>query len=194
MSQPLRIILAEDEFLCLVGIRDNLIMLGHDVVSECSSGEELYDLALNLKPDLIITDINMQTMDGIEAIKRINGKIQIPAIIVSGYDDRELIERATDQGVFYYLIKPIDIKDLRVAISVTMAKYAEFLDLKHELFAAQENLETRKLVERAKGLLMERKKLNEMDAMKRLQKISKDSNMKMASVAQSIIKSYETSP
>lgn len=191
MKKSLKILLAEDEYLCLMGIKNNLRLLDHEVIGECGDGNELVEFALSKKPDLIITDINMHSLDGIEAIKRINKILFIPSIIVSGYDDRELIERATEQGVFYYLMKPIDIKDIKVAIEVTMSKYEEFNKLKKELNDTQENLETRKFVEKAKGILMDRLKLTESEAMKKLQKMSKDSNKKMIILAKEIIKSDE---
>ena len=174
-----------------MGIKNNLRLLGHEVIGESGDGNEVIELALDRKPDLIITDININSLDGIEAIKRINKELSIPSIIVSGYDDKELIERATKQGVFYYLIKPIDIKDLKAAVEVTMAKYEEFSRLKKELTDTQTNLESRKYIEKAKGILMHRLNLNEMDAMKKLQKMSKDGNKKMIVIAKEIIRSNE---
>jgi len=191
MKKSLKILLAEDEYLCLIGIKNNLRLLGHEVIGECSDGNELVEVALRKTPDLIITDINMHSLDGIEAIKRIKKILPIPTIIVSGYDDRELIERATEQGVFYYLMKPIDIKDIKVAIEVTMSKYEEINKLKKELNYTQESLENRKIIEKAKGILMDRLKLTEGEAMKKLQKMSKDNNKKMVQLSQEIIKSNE---
>ncbi|MHB8063553.1 MAG: ANTAR domain-containing response regulator [Ruminiclostridium sp.] len=191
MKKPLRILLAEDEYLCLMGIKNNLKLLGHEVIGECGDGNELIELALRGKPDIIITDISMNSLDGIEAIRRINKVMFIPSIIVSGYDDKELIERATKQGVFSYLMKPIDIKDIKVAIEVTMAKYEEFNKLKKELISTQESLESRKFVEKAKGILMDRLELTESGAMKKLQKMSKDNNKKMVAIAKEIIRSNE---
>lgn len=191
MEKPLRILIAEDEYLCLMGLSANLKQLGHEVIGEAIDGIELVEIARKNKPDLIITDINMPLLDGIEAIKKLNEQMIIPSIIVSGYHDRELIEKASKQGVFNYLIKPIDIQDLKVAIEITMSKYEEFEKIKSELNDTQNALKRRKYIEKAKGILMDRFSLREDDAMKRLQKMSRDKNKKMVDIAKEIIKASE---
>ncbi|GAA0179748.1 response regulator [Clostridium sediminicola] len=191
MEKPLRILIAEDEYLCLMGLSANLKQLGHEVIGEAIDGNELVEIARKNKPDLIITDINMPLLDGIEAIKKLNEQLIIPSIIVSGYHDRELIEKASKQGVFNYLIKPIDIQDLKVAIEITMSKYEEFEKIKSELNDTQNALKRRKYIEKAKGILMDRFSLREDDAMKRLQKMSRDKNKKMIDIAKEIIKASE---
>lgn len=191
MVKSLKILIAEDEYLCLMGLVANLKQLGHEIIGEASDGEEIVDMALEKKPDLIITDINMPILDGIEAIKKINEQMFIPSIVVSGYHDKELIERATKQGVFNYLIKPIDIQDLKVAIEVVASKFEEFKRIKSELDDTQNALERRKYIEKAKGILMYRFNLREADAMKRLQKMSRDRNKKMVDIANEIIKASE---
>ena len=187
MNKSLRIILAEDEYLCLIGLVTNLKQLGHEVIGQVSDGEELVKMALEKKPDLIITDISMPLMDGIEAIKKINEQLFIPSIIISGYHDRELIERATKEGIFNYLIKPVDIWDLKVAIEVFISKYEEFQTIKGKLNDTEKSLESRKYIEKAKGIIMDRFHISEAEAMKKLQKMSKDNNKKMFDIAKEII-------
>ncbi len=189
MDKSLNVVVAEDEYLCLVGIRDGLTTLGHRVVGECRNGRDLVETSLRVKPDLIITDINMNELDGLDATAIISREISVPVIIVSGYDDKDLLARAASGGVYSYLLKPIDQNDLRVAIEVTLAKHEEVKRLRSDLLAAQENLENRKFIEKAKGILMDRMKMTEADAMRRLQKLSKDRNQKLVAIAKEVIQS-----
>ncbi|OCL27990.1 Fis family transcriptional regulator [Orenia metallireducens] len=188
MQEPLKILVAEDEYLCLMGLKANLEGLGYEVVGEATDGEEAVKLALDKRPDLIIMDINMPSVDGIEAIRRINNKIFIPSIIVSGYHDQELIEKASVEDIFGYLVKPVDANDLSAAIKVAMSRYKEFKRLESELKDTKLSLENRKYIERAKGILMDRKGLKEAEAMKELQQMSRNNNKKMIDLAKEIIK------
>jgi len=187
MSGSLRVLIAEDEYLCLMGIRSSLRSLGHRVIAEASNGRHAVDQALEKKPDLIIMDINMDDMDGIEAIRRVNDQMLIPSIIVTGYCEDDLVKRATDAGVFAYLVKPVDADDLKSAIEVAMARFEELKQLKEELQGLEQALEARKYVERAKGILMDRQNLKEAEAMRRLQEMSMKSNKRMVEVANEII-------
>lgn len=189
--QSLNILVAEDEFLCLIGLREYLKQLNHNIVGEAADGNTLVELAMELHPDLIITDINLDSQDGIESIRKIHQSTQIPCIIVTGYDDKKLIERASEQGVFYFLIKPIDSRDLKAAIEITMSRYEDFISLKNELSDTQKSLEARKHIERAKGILMKRCNLDEEASMRRLQKLSRDQNKKIQDIALEVIKSHE---
>lgn len=189
--RPLKILVAEDEYLCLMGLKANINALGHTVIAEATDGIEAVELACKEKPDLIIMDINMPAMDGIEAIKRINKTLFIPSIIVSGYHDEDLIKRATEQGVLCYLIKPIDLADLKAAIQITLARFKEFQALQEELQDTKKSLEARKYVERAKGVLMDRMGLTEPESMKHLQQKSRNENKKLIVVAKEIIKADE---
>jgi AmiR/NasT family two-component response regulator len=187
MNKSLRILLAEDEYLCLIGMETSLKQFGHEIVGEASDGDELVKMALEKKPDIIITDINMPILDGIEAIKKINDQMLIPSIIVSGYHDKELIERATKQGIFNYLIKPVEACDLKVAIEVAMSKFEEYKKIMDKLQHTEKTLEGRKYIEKSKGILMERLKLSEAEAMRKLQRMSTDTNKKMVDIAKEII-------
>lgn len=188
MEKSLRVLVAEDEYLCLMGIKSNLKRLGHKLVGEADNGRDAINIALEKRPDLIIMDINMDTMDGIEAIKKINENLFIPCIILTGYTDDDLIERAKSAGVFGYLVKPVDANDLKGAIEIAISKFKEFTKVKKELSDVEEALQSRKYIERAKGILMDNQGLKEAEAMKKLQKMSSNKNMKMIEIAREIIK------
>jgi len=185
--KDLKVLVAEDEYLILMGLKSNLENLGCKVVGEATNGKELIKLALEKKPDMIIADINLPVMDGLEALRRINEKVFIPTLIVSGYDDEELIDKAKNLGVLGYLIKPIDESDLKAAIEIALSRFEEIKNLKNELEVTKETLESRKIIEKAKGIIMERLQLNEEESMKFLQKKSRNSNKKLIDVAKEII-------
>nr|WP_309098479.1 response regulator [Fredinandcohnia onubensis] len=187
MSQSLRILIAEDEFLVLMATKSYVERLGHEVVGVATDGENAVELALEKKPDLVIMDINMPNLDGIDAIRKINETLFIPSIIVSGYHDEQLINRATEEGVLYYLLKPIDIEELKIAINISQAKFEEFKKLQDELQSTKNALEARKHIEKAKGIIMDRMNLKEPEAMKRLQKMSRDKNKKLVVIAKELI-------
>ncbi len=187
MTKSLRVLIAEDEYLVLMGTRSYVEKLGHQVVGIATDGLKAVELAIEKKPDLVIMDINMPILDGIDAIKQINEKLFIPSIIVSGYHDEKLINRATEEGVLYYLLKPIDLEDLKIAINISLSKFEEFKKLQDELNSTKNALEARKYIEKAKGILMERMNLKEAEAMKRLQKISREKNKKLVVVAKELI-------
>ncbi|MBS4208126.1 response regulator [Bacillus sp. FJAT-50079] len=187
MTKSLRILLAEDEYLVLMGIKAYVEELGHQVIGIATDGLKAVELAIEKEPDLVIMDINMPNLDGIDAIKQINKKLFIPSIIVSGYHDEKLISRATEEGVLYYLLKPIDIEDLKIAINISLSRFEEFMKLQDELKNTQNALEARKHIEKAKGILMDRMNIKEAEAMKRLQKMSRDKNKKLVIIAKELI-------
>lgn len=187
LNRPLKIIIAEDDFLVLMGLRSNIEKLGHHVVAEASNGQKAIELVMELQPDLIIMDINMPIIDGIEAIKIINKKLFIPSIIVSAYHDDTLIKRATEEGVLYYLLKPVDITELSIAIKISLSRFEEIKLLQNDLKDTKKALEARKYIEKAKGILMDRKKLKEKEAMKHLQEISRNNNKKLVEVSKELI-------
>jgi len=192
MDNSLNILIAEDEYIVLRGLKETLIDLGHNVVGEAMDGETFVKLALETDPDLLIVDVNLPALSGIEAIERI-GKVKlVPSIIVTGYSSEETVKRANSAGVFNYLVKPVDEKELKPAIEIAMGRFKEFMLLKKELHAQEEALEARKLIERAKGILMDRNGIRESEAMKLLQKISRDKNLKLIVVAKEIIEADNT--
>ncbi len=187
MNRSLKILLAEDEYVILMGIKSELEKLGHKVVAEALNGKEAVKLAKKKLPDLIIMDINMPALDGIEAVNRINEAFTIPSIIITGYNKKELVERAAEAGVFGYLTKPVDIEDLEPAIDIALARFKEFKQLRVELNDSIAALEARKYIEKAKGILMDEHDLTEPEAMELLQKKSNEANKKMLLVAKEII-------
>lgn len=191
MNEGLKIIIADDSSINRLGIKTMLQMLGHTVIAEVENGQEAVEMAVLYNPDLLIMDINMPIMDGIEAIKRINKISFVPSIIISAYHDKELIQRATSEGVLYYLIKPIDEKNLSIAIDISMSKAKELEKLHTELKTTKEALNNRIYIEKAKGILMKRKSLTEPEAMKLLQKLSNQKNQKVVQVAKGVIDADE---
>jgi len=192
MDNSLNILIAEDEYIVLRGLKETLTDLGHNVIGEAMDGETFVKLALEKDPDLLIVDVNLPALSGIEAIERI-GKVKlVPSIIVTGYSSEETVKRANSAGVFNYLVKPVDEKELKPAIEIAMGRFKEFVLLKKELQEQGEALEARKLIERAKGILMDRNGIKESEAMKLLQKISRDKNLKLVVVAREIIEADNT--
>lgn len=191
MQNNLNILIAEDEYIVMIGLKSALIDLGYNVVGVANSGEVLVKLAFEKQPDLMIVDVNMPKMDGIEAIEQINKKLVIPAIVITGYSKEEFVKRANKAGVLHYLIKPVDEKELKPAIEITMGRFEDFKKMRKEIVKKQEALQDRKLIERAKGIIMDKNGLKEAQAMKALQKKSRDSNKKISEIAKEIIKAEE---
>jgi len=187
MANPLRVFIAEDEAIIL----DNFVMriekMGHKVVGIALDGYEAKDKIAQLKPDLILMDINMPHQDGLSVMEEINKDRVIPCIIITGHYSDQLIERANQAGVFGYLIKPVDEKQLEATVNIVQTRYADFQQLIQETENMKNALEDRKYIEKAKGILMDRFMLKEVDAMKQLQKQSKDKNKKLVVVAKEII-------
>lgn len=191
MNCCLRIAVADDEPDMQEYFAKMLPRLGHQVVSVATTGRELVEHCLRLRPDLVISDIKMPEMDGIEAAEQLFRDTAIPVILVSAYHDTELIERAEADHVMAYLVKPIKQADLEPAISLAMRRFRQLRELQQEASDLRQSLQDRKLVERAKGILMKRAGLDEQAAFQRLQKLSSDRNQKMSQVAAIIVKAEE---
>jgi|DewCreStandDraft_4_1066084.scaffolds.fasta_scaffold121212_2 AmiR/NasT family two-component response regulator len=183
----LRILIADDESLRVMSLRGQLESLGHKVVAEASNGAEAVRLADELRPDLAILDIKMPEMDGIEAAQKITAARPIPIILLTAYSERELAERAASANVSAYLMKPVSEQDLLPAIALAVSRFKEFQALHQEVDDLRDALETRKLIERAKGILMRRLNLSEEEAFRRMQRRSQNENKKLAEIAQAII-------
>jgi len=188
---PLKIIVADDEPLLVEELCIYLQDLNHEVIATTNSGQELCDKALELKPDLIISDIKMPEMDGIEAITQINKQITIPILIVSAYHDQDFIDKASEQCVMGYLVKPIDERALKINIQVAMRRFQEFEVLRKENKDLEQALSERKIIERAKGILMSRSNLTEPEAFQKLQDLSRKKSTRMVEIAQSVITAEE---
>ena len=187
MSQGLRISVADDEQDMRDFFERMLPLLGHQVVSIAETGKELVEHCRALKPDLIITDIKMPDMDGIEAADTIGQECPTPVILVSAYHDPESIERAVADHVLGYLVKPIGKADLQPAISVAMRRFAELQSLRKESIDLRQALADRKIIEQAKGILMKLTGADEKDAFRRLQDLAAERNQKLIDAAQNIV-------
>ena len=185
--KPLRIVVAEDETLVAVSIISQLKELGHTVVGDATDGLEAVELCEKLRPDLVIMDINMPRMDGIQAARLIKDRAMVPVVVVSGYSEEGLIDGAAEAGVLSYLVKPVTKHNLAPAIEVALKNHAQLCQAREETQRLKQALEDRKLIERAKGILMDRHNLGEQEAMRKLQQMSSEKNRKMAEMAEMII-------
>jgi response regulator NasT len=192
MSRSLRIAVAEDETCMQKYLQETLTLLGYQVVCLADNGRELVEQCKAIRPDLVITDINLPEMDGLDAAKEIYAFEPMPIIIVTAYHDSELIERAEDNHVLAYLVKPIKQQDLEPAIVIAMRRFQEFKALRQDTNNLRQAIEDRKLIERAKGILMKRSSLEEAEAFRRLQKLARDKNRKLVEIAQAVITMEET--
>lgn len=182
-----RVIIADDESLIRMDLREMLTNLGYLVVGEAGDGRSAVNLARELKPDIVIMDIKMPDMDGIEAAQVLTEERVAPVLLLSAYSQQELVQRASQAGVAGYLVKPFREGDLTPAIEVVLTRFSEFRTLEREIGNLSEALETRKLVDRAKGILMDTQGLNETEAFRRIQKMSMNNRKPMKAVAEAII-------
>ena len=187
----MRILLAEDETIIRLDLRQTLERAGFEICGEARDGEEAVELARSEKPDLAVLDVKMPRLDGIEAARRILAERPIPIVMLTAYGQDELVARAVEAGVFGYLVKPFRDTDLLPAIQAAKARHAELQALRQEAESLADALAARKVVERAKGLLMQREKLSEQDAFKRLQRASQVSGRPMKVVAEALIATFE---
>jgi response regulator NasT len=187
MSDSLRVLIADDEALHNLALTSQLETLGHQVVATASNGREAVELAREARPDIAFLDIRMPTLGGPEAASQIAAERPIPMIILSAYSDTRTVEEAVRAPVFHYLVKPVDPDDLAPAIAVARARFQEWLDARQQKELLELKLEERKIIERAKGLLMDTRKLSEKDAYRFLQKTSQDKNTPMVDLARKIL-------
>lgn len=189
--KKVRVFIAEDEAIILASFKMILKKNGYDVVGEATSGLEAYEKICEIKPDLILMDINMPNLDGINVLMKINKIMIIPCIFITGQYSRELVERVNNAGAFGYLIKPVDERQIKASIDIAMERYREFKLLASETNNLKAALEARKYIERAKGIVMQKCSISEQDAMKHLQKKSRNSNIKLVDIAKEIIRADE---
>jgi two-component system, response regulator PdtaR len=184
----MRILVAEDDPLIALGLCERLRGLGHDPIGPAANGEEAIALARESLPDLYLFDVEMPNVDGLEAATTLAGEgLRRPVVVVTGVDDPSLIERSIASGIGAYLTKPVDSRALAAALALSATRHAEFEALEAEVGRAQQALEDRKLVERAKGLLMAALDLSEQDAFRRLQLTARERNLRLADVAARIV-------
>lgn len=186
-----RVIIADDESLIRMDLREMLTNLGYLVVGEVADGKSAVNQARELRPDVVIMDIKMPDMDGIEAARVLTEEKIAPVVLLSAYSQRDLVQRAREAGVVAYLVKPYREEELTPAIEVALARFIEFKDLQKQVNDLTEALETRKLVDRAKGILMDKQGLTEAEAFRKIQKMSMDNRKPMKEVAEAIILAHQ---
>lgn len=182
-----RVVVAEDESIIRMDIVETLRDNGFDVVGEATNGESAVQLATDLRPDLVVMDVKMPQLDGISAAERLTKDHIAPVVLLTAFSQKELVERATEAGALAYVVKPFTPNDLLPAIEIALASYAQIIALEAEVTDLVDRFETRKLVERAKGLLTEKMGLSEPDAFRWIQKASMDRRLTMRDVSQTII-------
>ena len=186
-TASIRILVAEDEALIRLDLAEMLTEAGYDVVAQASNGEQAVDLSRALKPDLVIMDVKMPVLDGISAAEQINKERIAPVVMLTAFSQKELVERARDAGVMAYIVKPFSASDLAPAIDIARSRWLELHALESEIADLGERLETRKSVDRAKGVLMAELKISEAEAFRWIQKAAMDRRLGMREVAVAVI-------
>ena len=187
MTAPKRVLIAEDEALIRLDLSEMLAEEGFEVVGQAADGEQAVALATELRPDLVIMDVKMPKKDGIDAAADIVGEQIAPVVILTAFSQRELIERARDAGAMAYLVKPFTKSDLLPAIELAVARYAETNALRKEVADISQRLEARKIIDRAKGLLMTHQKMTEPEAFRWIQRTAMDRRTSMQAVANAVL-------
>jgi AmiR/NasT family two-component response regulator len=190
----MRVLIAEDEALIRLDLREMLEEEGFDVVGEAADGEQAVTLAKELAPDLVICDVKMPKMDGIAAAAQITDARIAPVVMLTAFSQRDLIERARDAGAMAYLVKPFQKRDLLPAIEMATSRFAEIRALESEVTGLRERLEARKLIERAKGTLMTKHGLSEPEAFRWIQRAAMDNRTSMRAVAELVLTGGEDQP
>jgi response regulator NasT len=189
-STQRRVVVAEDESLIRMDIVETLRDQGFDVVGEAGDGNRAVELAFELRPDLIVMDIKMPDLDGLSAAEKIS-ELKIPVVLLTAFSQQELVTRAAEVGAMAFLVKPFSPQDLIPAIEIAISRHSQLIALETEVADLGEGLETRKLVERAKGVLSEKMKLTEPEAFRWIQKASMDRRLSMADVARTVLEQLE---
>lgn len=190
-SQPYRVLIAEDEALIRLDLAEMLREEGYHVVGEAGDGQEAVELAEKLTPDLVIMDVKMPRRDGIDAAREIAEKRIAPIVVLTAFSQRDLVERARDAGAMAYLVKPFSISDLIPAIELAVTRFSEISALEKEVASLGDRLETRKLVERAKGLLQSKQGMSEPEAFKWIQRAAMDRRTTMKRVAEVVLETLD---
>lgn len=186
-----RILIADDKHLVVEGLTRNLSDLNYEVTASCKNGEEAVECCRSNRPDMVLLDIQMPRMNGLDAAKIIYGEMGIPVIIISAFSDSEYLRIGADVGVFGYLLKPVTRDDLEAAMTIAWARFIEHRTAREEIVQLNRRLEERKTIERAKWILVERLGITEDAAMRRLQKQARDNRRTLADVAKSILENAD---
>jgi len=184
---PRTVVIAEDETLIRMDLAEMLAEEGYDVVGQAGDGAKAIELAEALKPDLVILDVKMPVLDGIAAAEAIAGKRIAPVVMLTAFSQRDLVERARDAGAMSYLVKPFTQAELVPAIEMAVSRFAEIAQLEEEVTDLKERLETRKAIDRAKGILQQQLSLTEPEAFRWIQKTAMDLRMSMRQVADGVV-------
>jgi response regulator NasT len=194
MAERTRVIIADDESIIRMDLREMLTNLGYLVVGEVGDGQSAVNLARELRPDVVIMDIKFEgdQFDGIDAARILTQEKLAPVLLLTAYSQRELVARAREAGVVGYLVKPFRESDLAPAIEVALARFDEFKAMEKQMGDLENALETRKFVDRAKGILMDTQGLSEAEAFRKIQKMSMNTRKPMKDVAEAIILAYQT--
>jgi AmiR/NasT family two-component response regulator len=187
MTTPRRVLIAEDEALIRLDLAEMLSEEGFEVVGQAADGEQAVAMAVELRPDLVILDVKMPKRDGIDAAGEIVAEQIAPVVILTAFSQRDLIERARDAGAMAYLVKPFSKADLLPAIELAVARYAETAALRAEVADITQRLEARKIIDRAKGLLMTHQKMTEPEAFRWIQRTAMDRRTSMQAVAGAVL-------
>ena len=190
-TEPRRVLVAEDEGLIRLDIVETLSGAGFEIVGEASNGEEAVKLALELEPDLCVMDVKMPKMDGITAAEKILAELSCAVVMLTAFSQTELVERARDAGAMAYVVKPFTPADLIPAVEIALSRHQEIESLEEEVADLADRFETRKRVDRAKGLLMKNMGMTEPDAVRWIQKTSMDRRLSMREVADAVINKVE---
>ena len=191
MMQKLRILLADDEALIRLDLREMLTETGHEIVGEAANGQEAVQLAQELHPDIVIMDVKMPVMDGLTAAQQITEAEIAPVLLLTAYSQQDIVARATEAGVIAYLVKPVREQQLFPAIEVAVSRFRAWQELGRELDELKESLATRKLVDRAKGILMTAHKMTEQEAYRKMQQFSMAKRISLKKLAEEIIAADE---
>ncbi len=184
---PRTVVIAEDETLIRMDLAEMLVEEGYDVVGQAGDGAKAIELAEQLRPDLVILDVKMPVLDGIAAAEAIAGQRIAPVVMLTAFSQRDLVERARDAGAMSYLVKPFTQAELVPAIEMAVSRFAEIAELESQVTDLEDRLETRKAVERAKGVLQEQLSLTEPEAFRWIQKTAMDLRMSMREVAEGVV-------
>ena len=185
--ESLRILIADNESIIRMDLKELLEEAGHEVVGEAADGLKAVALTRKLKPDLVIMDIKMPEMDGIAAAKMISNEKLAPVLLLTAYSQKEIVEKAKDSGVLAYLVKPVKESNLFPAMEIALSRFKEYMEIEQELLDLRNSLETRKILDRAKGMLMDAYNLSEQEAFRRIQQYSMAKRKSIREVAEAII-------
>ena len=184
---PIRVVIAEDEAIIRLDLKETLEDEGYEVVGDCGRGDQAIELVRDLKPDVVILDIKMPGLDGIETCRRISSERDAAVVILTAFSQRDLIESARDAGALAYLVKPFSRRELVPAVEIARSRHRELRALSEHAATLAERLDARKVIDRAKGLLMDKHGLAEAEAFRFVQKSAMDARRSLSDVAQSVI-------